>query len=200
MKMTRLCICLTVIALVGQAAQATTLTFDDLAPGTVLTTQYPGVTFSNSDGPLTVDPAYPGVPFSSPNSVLPDNFTAPGNYSKAVFASPTSFVSVVMGDFDQDEDVLHLEAYDSGNVLLGSDVQTLAADVFGGLTLTVTAPGISYAKFWGVGVSNNSDYFDNLSYAGSPVVPEPLTMGSLFLSVGALGGYIRRRIRNRAIA
>jgi hypothetical protein len=36
---------------------------------------------------------------------------------------------------------------------------------------------------------------DNLKFAGdiTPVVPEPLTMLSSFLAVGALGGYIRRR-------
>lgn len=192
----RIAVCLAVamaVALAAGAAQAVTITFDDLAAGTVLTNQYAGVTFSNPlAGGLFANTATPGPPFSAPMAIQPVNYRASGNYNLAVFDLSATSVSVVMGDFDGDEDVLHLEAYDAGNNLLASDVQVLPAPVNGGLVLSVSASNIAYVQFYGRGGGVNSVYFDNFTFDAG-VVPEPLTALGLVAGAGALAGYLRRR-------
>lgn len=178
----------------AQAARADTLTlnFDELAAGAILSNQYSalGVVFSNSAGPLEVEADPLAPPFTPPNSILPFNFTAAGSFNQATFFVPVSQVSVTMGDFGEDEDVLHLELYDSSDALLASEVVVLSASVNGGLTLNASAPNVAYARFYGVGAANNSVYFDNFSYT---VIPEPATMLLLGTGLAGICGMIRRR-------
>jgi hypothetical protein len=141
----------------------TCLNFDDLTPGTYLTT-YGGVAFTNTDGNLVVSAAYPGPVFTSPNAVLPANFSTPGNRTRATFSSPVSSVSVTMGDYNADPDTLYLEAYNSSNVLIDSYITTIPATLNGGVDLQVSGQNIAYVEFWGVGVNENSVYFDNLCF------------------------------------
>lgn len=175
-------------------ADVVTLNFDELDAGSALSNQYSalGVLFSNSAGPLEVqaDPLAP--PFTPPNSILPFNFTVAGSFNQATFLVPVSRVSVTLGDLGFDEDVLHLELYDSSDALLASEVVVLSASVSGGLTLNASATNVAYARFYGVGAANNSVYFDNFSYT---VVPEPATMLLLSTGLAGVGAAVRKRRR-----
>jgi len=141
----------------------TCLNFDDLTAGTKLTT-YGGVTFTNTHGDLNVLASYPGPVFTSPNAVLPANYSASGNRTRATFPTAVSYVSVTMGDYAADSDNLYLEAYDAGGNLIDSDFQSIPNTLSGGVDLAVSGSNIAYVEFWGVGVNNNSVLFDNLCF------------------------------------
>ncbi len=142
------------------------LLFDDLPADTPLTV-YKGVTFTNTEGGLTVQAQYPGPKFTSPNAVLPDNFSIFGNRTRATFPTLTTGVRVTLGDYGADQDDIHLEAFDSGGNLVGSDFRIVQAGFFGGKHLLVTSAteNIAYAEFWSTGDYYNSVYFDNVCYA-----------------------------------
>ena len=179
-------------------APAAVITFDELTADTLhASLDYADVSFTNSAGMLKVRDLFPGPPFSVPNIILPVEFAIPGNQNRASFTNglDVDFVSVVLGDFGDDEDNIFLNAYDSNDVLLASD-QFLLPDTFsGGHALSVSANHISYAKFWGQGVDENSIYFDNFEYrtASTPsaTVPEPATW-TLF-SLGLWGWALRKK-------
>jgi hypothetical protein len=142
------------------------LRFDDLPAGSALTT-YHSVVFTNTDGGLTVQDAYPGAPFSSPNAILPDNYSVPGNSSTAKPPVLVRRAAVTMGDYDADQDNVFLNAYDSNGGLVASDTDVVPASLSGGVILTVssTTANIASITFWGVGGSENSVYFDNVCFA-----------------------------------
>jgi len=141
------------------------LRFDDLPAGSALTT-YHSVVFTNTAGGLTVNAAYPGAPFSSPNAVLPDNYSTPGNYSQAKPPVLVRRAAVTMGDYDADQDNIFLNAYDSNGSLVASDTDVVPASLSGGVILTVSSAtaNIAYITFWGVGTNENSVYFDNVCF------------------------------------
>src|SRR5262245_2449852 len=147
--------CLMVVFFARSAHGSTAfINFDNLAPDIVLTNQFAalGVTFSNSQGALMTQDATPGPPFTPPIAILPE-FPFSANTNRADFTVEVNFVSVVLGDFDADDDILHLELYDATNHLLGSDVQMLPGSVLGGLTLSVSTlnPNVAYALFYAQG-------------------------------------------------
>jgi hypothetical protein len=101
-------------------------------------------------------------------------------------------VSVDLGDWDADADNLLLQAFNSSNVLIASASAINPADVNGGLTLSVSAPGIAYVLF--NETSNpgfqGSIFFDNFTYNA---VPEPATL--LLFGAGLLGlGAAKRKL------
>lgn len=155
----------------------TCLDFDDLQAGSSLSL-YQGVNFINTDGALDVRSEFPGPVFTSPNSILPANYTSSGNKTRAVFPATVSNVSITMGDYNADEDILTLEAYDSSDNLLGSDTQTIPSSLSGGVDLHVNASNIAYVEFWGRGVNENSVFFDNLCFDGDAACTLGLNLGS----------------------
>jgi hypothetical protein len=175
------------------------INFDDLSSGVTIdgsaaSDSYFGgkVVFSNSNGHLTAHEAFPGDPFSPPISILPTFYYVSGNKSRAQFSvGGVNYVSIVMGDFDDDEDSIYLQAYGHADNLLVEDADTVPEWLYGGRTLSVSAPDISYVDFWGTGLNNNSVYFDNFEYG---VVPEPASF--LLFGIGGLAmGLLKRRKR-----
>ncbi len=151
------------------------------------------VIFSNSDGGLVTREKYPGDPFTSPLSILPVFYYVSGNKSIAQFSiGGVNYVSVVMGDYNSDEDNIYLRSYDRYNNLLAEDSDTVPDWLYGGSALSVSTPGadISYVEFWGAGLNNNSVYFDNFEYG---VVPEPASF--MLFGIGGLATALVTRKR-----
>jgi hypothetical protein len=148
-------------SLVPNGMAAGCLTFDELSAYQKVT-RYRGFRFTNTGGPLTVRPDYPGPTFTPPNTVLPDNYGSFGNRTRVTPPVAVASVSVTMGDFDADDDTIHLEAFDANGTLLASDTDVVPASLSGGIDLTVTtdADVIAYAEFWAD--FGNSVYFDNI--------------------------------------
>lgn len=108
---------------------------------------------------------------------------------------------MALGDYDADNDYIYLNLYDATNTWLASDTDLVPASLWGGKTLSAVAPGgthVAYAEFWGVGVNNNSVYFDNFRFEvdQQPIIPEPasLAVWSVLGAIGiAIAWYRRRR-------
>ncbi len=113
---------------------------------------------------------------------------------RADFISGATFVSVDLGDYDQDSDRLFLEVFDAADNLLGHTDLVIAEAFVGMETLSLSAPGISYAVFGARDAgSGSSVYADNFTFEEVPeVIPAP---GAVLLgSIGVgLVGWLRRR-------
>ena len=176
-------------------AGAVVIDFDSNSPGDIVSGPgvYSDLIFSNEGRDITVHSVYPGAEFSSPNCALGtyvNNYFAP--YRADFRIREVNYVSVVLGDFDADDDKLYLRAYNRDGFLLDMTTYFLDSTVYGGPTLSVSASNIAYVIFGGVGGNVNSVFFDDFTYE---VVPEP---GSLFALAGGLfglGGIIRFRRR-----
>ena len=121
----------------------------------------------------------------------------------ATFAVPTDFVSVDLGDFNADSDLLFLEAFDIGNVLLGSSTLLISANDTMMHTLSVSFAGIASARFGGraPSINGNSVYADNLTFnVGNGGVPEPSAWALLIIGFGAVGAGLRSRRKAIAFA
>jgi hypothetical protein len=181
----------------GIAASAPALTvigFDSFADGTPVGVDFGGygVTFWNdTTNSLQVTMAYPGPPFTAPSSVI-DYAGFTGSHNFADFLNgPATYVSVCMGDNDQDEDLVYLEAYDSGGNLVASDSGVVPDYLYGGVTLEVSAPEIASVKFWSDGQGPGSVYFDNFEFL---LVPEPGLVSLLGLGVLGFAGLLKKRL------
>ncbi len=124
-------------------------------------------------------------------TLLPELFNA--NHTFVTFNVGLTLVAFQFGDFGSDDDFMHLRAFDSSNVLVGSaDVfyatsQTIPGNV-GNIAVTTSGGPIMSIELWEDGQGGTNDiYIDNMRF---DAVPEPATMAALALGVGAL---IRRR-------
>ena len=211
MKKTLLTIAILVISL-GASSNAfavITLDFNSLSTGYyaegALSALFADVSFNNTGGNgFTVASPSLLADFSG-NALLNNPYNTLGNSTVATFTQCADFVSVTMGDFAADRDDLYLNAYNSSSGLITSDYFNNPANSMAGRTLSVNDPtgSIAYVEFYGVGLNNNSTYWDNFSYntyecsgGGSPnggnVVPEPSSF--LLLAFGLLG-FIRKKFK-----
>ena len=187
---------------VAVTATATTLNFDELSPGIILSNQYAlqGIIFSNSNLYLRIYNVTStlGPPFTLPIAIWADNYFHQGNKSKATFSVPINYFSITMGDRQFDADNLYLRAYDGANNLIGSDDDIIPANDGSSITAaTLSVNTLSYihhVEFWGVGFWENSVYFDNVEFGMTPV-PEPSLMVLLGISAMGLVG-LRRWWKN----
>ena len=154
------------LALVVTAAQAsaTTITFNSDVFVNVVSFTEQGVTFSAVGGGGMIST------LSTPNGTtgLLDNNT-PRKQIRADIAGGTTSVSVDLGDFDADADLLVLSIFNSSDVLLGTTSLPIDAAFSGMLTLSLSAPGIAYATFGSTDPSANgsSVFADNFTFAAA---------------------------------
>jgi hypothetical protein len=187
---------LALVAALGMAgsAMATTIDFDSTATGSYTSLTYGPVTitFLAGTGAFDVASAAPGAPISG-NSLI-SYFLNPGPGSfQATFAGGASSVSIGVGDYNADEDVAHLRAYDASNNLLASDTYVNPAPTFGGGYLTVSSSTPIARVEW-----NEDSFFagavfwDELTYVGA--VPEPESFALMGLGLGVVAFARRRKV------
>ena len=179
--------------LAGGAATAGTSTFEDVATGVYSSVVSGGVTytFTAGTGMFNVDSQSPGAPISAHNLISFFQNAGSGAF-KATMAGGFSSFSIGMGDFNADDDIGHLEAYDASNNLLASDMIVVAPSVFGGGTMTVSsATPIAYVLFYETGSFAGAVYWDNAEF--KPAVPEPQTYALMALGLAGLAAVARRR-------
>lgn len=213
---------LAALALVGTLvvtpapSAATTINFDNVANGTDISNAYAGVTFSDPVDGGGIFARASTTNASAPNvvSVFATGFPAFDarfGQVQAVFASPQRFVSIDAAILRASEglgtpqNAPRLEAYDSGNTLLGfaswdfgQTPQPPAGGVTGFQTLSFAAASDSIASvrfFSGLPgqLPSNFGIFDNLVFRAGNGVPEPGTLGLLAASL--LAGFALRRQR-----
>lgn len=179
------------LALLGAsgASAATTIDFNS-GSGFALTYSEAGVTF-------TADAA--GFTFSdTPNGtkgILPDG--SPRPVLRADIAGGATMVSVDLGDFNADSDLLFLDIYDASDVLLGHAEQLISSSFTGMITLSLSSPTIAYAIFGGAppAINGSSVYADNFTFEagrGPGGIPEPGTWALMLMGFFGLGSALRR--------
>jgi hypothetical protein len=188
---------------------ATTIDFDDLAIGTILSNQYAGVTFtpnalSGPGGPngnwatntdLTIvsatggDTGNLGEPSLVSGNIVRsfDGWIGEdGDASLRIsFAAPISSFSLTFAGVSNANNT-QIFAYD-GETLLGSMMGTS----IGQLTLSYSAPSITSVI---VTPGDLQDWvaFDNLTFSGA--IPEPASWAMMIAGFGLVGAAMRRRV------
>jgi hypothetical protein len=173
--------------------------FNAVSPGTYTEANFnalfPDVSFDNTGGDAFGVDEVTLLPDFSGNAAYNSPYSTPGNSTIATFSSPANYVSVTMGDYDADADSLYLYAYDAASNLVGSDLFANPASSYAGHTLSVSSAlsNIAWVEFYGVGVNNNSVYWDNFSFEGASVIPAPSAILLGTIGTGCLGWLRRRR-------
>jgi len=113
---------------------------------------------------------------------------SPRRTIRADFGSLVDFVSIDLGDFDQDADTLWLRAYDSSDALVGSASEFIDESFIGMKTLSLLVSGISYVTFGAEAPAGdgNSAYADNLTFRSGANVPEPAALSLLLVGLAGL--------------
>jgi hypothetical protein len=163
-------------------ASATVITFDATPITSVTSYTESGVTFTTLDVSTfsaVTDP-------NGSKGLLSDS--SPRIEFKATLPSSVSQVSVDLGDFDADPDLLVLRAFSAGNALLDFS-SLLIPDTFTGMdTLTVSGANIAYVTFGSEtpSVNGSSVFADNFTFNAS-AVPEPATWAMMLFGFTGLG-------------
>lgn len=117
--------------------------------------------------------------------------SSPRNFIRADISGGTSMVSIDLGDYGADSDLLFLDVYNSSNISLGHTEFFIDSSFNGMHTLSLSAAGISYAIFGATNAVNGSSvYADNFVYAP---VPEPETYAMMLAGLGLLGVVAKRK-------
>jgi len=187
------------LALTSMGYPLTTYNFDAVSPGTYTEANFnalfPGVSFNNTGGDAFEVLYVSLLPDFSGNAVLNSPYDTSGNSTIATLSSLVGFVSVTMGDYNGDADNLYLYAYDAASNLVGSDLFVNPASSYAGHTLSVSSAisNIAWVEFYGVGLGNNSVFWDNFSFEGASVIPAPSAILLGTIGAGCLGWLRRRR-------
>ena len=187
------------VASFAATAEATQITYDfnggingwlnGICSEAAVNANTPGVTFDNTGGSsFTISSPFGTI------SLINFPYNTIGNSTIATFSSLTDYVSVDMGDYGGDVDNLYLEAYDAANILVDSAYFSSSVSGLNTLSVSTGTASIAWVEFYGVGVNNNSVYWDNFTFNATASVPEPSTM--LLLGSGLVGlGLVRRKFR-----
>ena len=186
--MKRLALCIVFLGLflpIATVSAMTTITFDSLNDGEIFSSYTEsGVTFTELfGGDLVTQPGPVGG--VGDGSLGIRGFLDPLQPIRADIAGGATFVSVDLGDFNVDGELLFLEVFDSSDALL--DFASLQNDpTFEGLQrLSVSNPNISYAVFGAIDSNFISSVLaDNFTYTAASV-PIPSTL--LFFGLGFAG-------------
>lgn len=173
----------------GSAANATVITFD-AGSGSFLTSYVDsGVTFTPADaGTFSFASAPNGT-----TGLLGDS--GPRPRLRADIAGGATFVSVDLGDFNADADLLFLDIFNASNTLLGHTDLLIDSSFSGMQTLSLSASGIAYAVFGSTAPSINgsSVFADNFTFTpATGGVPEPAAWALMLAGFFGMGSALRR--------
>jgi hypothetical protein len=170
-----LAICLAaVLLIISHQVKAVTIDFEDAPEEYFISWTKDGVTFTAVDnGLLKADP-YSLAPNGTRGLI---GVSIPLPEIRADIAGGANYVTVDLGDYDVDTDLLFLEIFDSNGTSLGYTDMLISAEFEGMLTLSLFAPNIAYAIFGARDALLGSSVFaDNFTF--DTLVINPLTVNS----------------------
>ncbi len=195
MKRISLAVC-SLLAAITAAAPAnaqTVIDFDSPPSNGVTTYTVSGVTFStvSPTGTLT----FPTTPNSTSGLLATFSSGAFSELRADFMSALTGTVSVDLGDFGADPDLLFLELFDGGATSLGFTSLAASASDSTLFTLTLSGSNIAFAIFGSrsPSVSGSSVFADNFTFISTGAVPEPASWAMMLLGFGAIGVSLRRR-------
>lgn len=184
---------LVALALCGSAASAAAkrIDFSAMPAGEFETYTEKGVTFSAVGGGGVLE-VYTGSPNGTPALVEQNS---PRKELRADISGGARRVSVDLGDFNADPELIFLEVFNDADVSLGFVSRSVPASFEGMNTLALKAPGIAYAVFGArqPAINGSSVVADNFVWLPVPEV------GHLPLfALGLAGVVVAARRRTRA--
>lgn len=193
---------------ISSFSYAVTYDMNSMTPGyyteSTFNNAFLGVSFNNTGGdgfdirPTEVNGIYLGPDFSG-NAIWNNPFYTTNNSTIATFSVPVFSVSVTLGDYNRDSDLLNLFAYDENDTEIDNVSFENPESSYAGMTLGISSSiAIAYVEFYGVGLMENSVAWDNFSFnedvgsSNQAPVPEPATIFLLGAGLAGLAG-IRKK-------
>lgn len=184
--------------LAASVAHAEVIDFSLAGAGEFASYTEQGVTFTaTTPGSLIASEGFGDTPNGTPGLIgVPDpsdNFPT----LRADIAGGATSVSINLGDFDSDPDLLFLNVYDSSNNLIDSTSLLTDASDESMHTLSLSDAGIAYAEFGSSApsIGGSSVYADNFAWTtDTAATPEPST---LLLGAGGLMTLLISKFRRK---